>query len=60
PVLHHSFRTMPANKLFLETDDSQIPIQEIYQAAAAIRKISVEELSNILHKNWNSLFCNSI
>lgn len=60
PVLHHSFRTMPADKLFLETDDSHIPIQEIYQTAAAIRQISVEELSDILHQNWSNLLCSRI
>ena len=36
----------------LETDESAIEIQEIYNAAAAIREIEVDELRKIVAENF--------
>ncbi|MFD2583129.1 TatD family hydrolase [Pedobacter vanadiisoli] len=40
---------------FLETDDSDISIQEIYQAAAILKKCSVDELKARIFADWNKL-----
>ena len=40
---------------FLETDDSEISIYEIYQAAANLKKCSVDELKALIFANWNKL-----
>ena len=40
---------------FLETDDYEISIEEIYQAAANLKKCSVDELKARIFENWNKL-----
>ena len=40
---------------FLETDDSEITIGEIYQAAANLKKCSVDELKARIFVNWKAL-----
>lgn len=47
---------VPADRFFLETDDSNVPIQAIYQAAAAIRNISEDALVDQIHKNFQTVF----
>jgi len=42
-----------SEKFFLETDDSEISIEEIYQAAANLKKCSVDELKARIFENWN-------
>ena len=37
---------------FLETDDTEIPIEMIYQKAAEIEKISMDELKDVIFANW--------
>lgn len=44
---------------FLETDDADCGIAEIYEAAAEIRKCSLEKLSDTIKDNYTSLFVNS-
>ena len=41
-----------AQPFFLETDDSEIPIEMIYQRAAEIKKISIDELKDVIFANW--------
>ncbi|WP_343523601.1 TatD family hydrolase [Pedobacter sp.] len=43
------------DRFFLETDDSDISIQEIYQAAAILKKCSVDELKARIFADWNKL-----
>jgi len=38
---------------FLETDDSEVSIEDIYQAAANLKKCSVDELKALIFANWN-------
>ncbi|TDQ12939.1 TatD DNase family protein [Algoriphagus boseongensis] len=45
----------PQNKIFLETDDSNLPIAQIYQAASLILGLSEQDLSDLVQKNWNSI-----
>jgi TatD DNase family protein len=43
------------DNFFLETDDSDIPIAEIYQAAANLKKCTVDELKARIFANWKNL-----
>jgi TatD DNase family protein len=40
---------------FLETDDADCNIQEIYQAAAKIKKCTVPELKAVIFDNWKKI-----
>ena len=40
---------------FLETDDSQITIQEIYNAVAEIKNCTVDEIKALIFANWKKL-----
>ncbi|WP_207423524.1 TatD family hydrolase [Desertivirga brevis] len=46
---------IPLNRVFLETDDSEIGIEKVYEAAADIRKITLDDLKEIIFANWMSL-----
>ncbi|TCD10853.1 hydrolase TatD [Pedobacter frigidisoli] len=43
------------NNFFLETDDSVTPIEEIYLAAANLKKCSVDELKARIFADWKKL-----
>jgi TatD DNase family protein len=43
------------NNFFLETDDSDISIEEIYQATANLKKCTVDELKARIFTDWNNL-----
>lgn len=43
------------NHFFLETDDDDISIEEIYQAAAILKKCTVDELKARIFTDWNKL-----
>lgn len=44
-----------SQRFFLETDDTEIPIEQLYQAAANLKKCSVDELKAIIFTNWKEL-----
>jgi len=48
-------RLVPEDRLFLETDDSSCAIELIYEAAAKLRKVSVDYLKEIIFANWINL-----
>lgn len=50
-----SMRTVPLDKLFLETDESSLTIESIYQKAAHTLGMSVEELARQISKNKQRL-----
>lgn len=54
--IQKTFGELPIEKLFLETDDSDLSIKEIYQLAAKARSISEESLSLQLQKNIVRVF----
>lgn len=54
--LQDSFLETPLNKIFFETDASDINIKDIYQKAAIIKGINLEKLKEIIHQNFNSIF----
>jgi TatD DNase family protein len=43
------------NNFFLETDDADVSIEEIYQAAAILKKCTVDELKARIFADWNKL-----
>ena len=45
----------PTRKLFLETDDSDVDLRQVYQKVADIKKISLEELSRQIGDNLKYL-----
>lgn len=47
---------IPLNRLFLETDDANITIREIYDKASSIINIQPTDLINHITHNFNSLF----
>jgi TatD DNase family protein len=47
---------IPNSSLFLETDDSNIDIFEIYQKVSEIKKISLQELEQIIEQNFKRTF----
>jgi len=44
-----------SESFFLETDDSETSIEEIYNWAANLKKCSVDELKALIFANWNKL-----
>lgn len=43
------------DSFFLETDDADVSIEEIYQAAAILKKCTVDELKARIFTDWNKL-----
>ena len=60
PTLIEALRQTPIDALFLETDASQTPIAEVYAAAARLRGIALDELTNQLYINAQKFFCDDI
>jgi len=48
--------TIPADQFFLETDDAQVSIEQIYDRVALIRKTSLETVVLQVQENFNRLF----
>jgi TatD DNase family protein len=42
-------------RFFLETDDADVSIEEIYQTAAILKKCTVDELKARIFADWNNL-----
>ena len=56
PELAESLTMVPLNRLFFETDASEMPIGEVYSAASDILDIPVEELLQQTEKNFAEFF----
>jgi TatD DNase family protein len=54
--LQKSIDFIPNEKLLLETDDAEIDILEIYQKVSEIKKISLQELEQIIEENFKRTF----
>lgn len=52
----NTFRETPLEQIFLETDDADIDIKEIYKSAARIKDISEKEIVLQVEKNFLNLF----
>ncbi|MFT3918093.1 TatD family hydrolase [Cloacibacterium sp.] len=53
--LQSILKEFPLEKMFLETDDANFNIEELYQKTAEIKGISIENLHNNILKNIESL-----
>ena len=51
-----TFLQTPNDKIFLESDNSDIAIDDIFAAAADIKSLSVEELKLIVYQNYKTVF----
>jgi TatD DNase family protein len=47
---------VPTNRLFLETDDGETPIREVYLLASQILKVGEETLRDIILENFKHVF----
>ncbi|WP_407482356.1 TatD family hydrolase [Elizabethkingia meningoseptica] len=54
--LQNIFREIPQEMFVLETDISDIGIDTVYEKAASIRSISMEQLENIVDNNLKTIF----
>lgn len=52
----NTFRSVPLERLLLETDDADLDIREIYKSAALVRNISEKEIVLQLEKNFSNVF----
>jgi TatD DNase family protein len=50
------FSEIPDDSFFLETDEADCSIEQIYKSAADIKKISTEKLKSIIMDNFNRCF----
>lgn len=51
-----ALRLTPVDKLFIETDESSVPIEELYVRAACVRNISPEALKETVCRNAETVF----
>ena len=56
PKTIEAMRSTPLSSLFVETDDSPTPIEDIYAKIAELRGISVAELATAIEENFNRFF----
>jgi len=49
-------RLLPAGRIFLETDGSGVPVEEIYEKASADLGLPVEDLKTIILSNFRQFF----
>ena len=54
--LQESIKLIPNNRILLETDDVDIHILEVYQKVSEIKKISLQELEQIIEENFKRTF----
>ena len=50
------FTQIPSNRIFLETDESDLSIQNIYKKAAELRKIDIQKLQKHISENFLTVF----
>lgn len=51
-----ALRETPLGQLFLETDDSPVPIEEIYARAAEAKGVTLEALQRATRENYERIF----
>ncbi len=56
PAIAESFLATPLTQLFLETDDADTSIRDVYKSAAKIRNIDEKEILLQLEVNFNTVF----
>ncbi len=56
PKSIEALRATPLSQLFVETDESTTPIEDIYAKIAELRGIKIEELLNATEENFYKIF----
>lgn len=56
PRFRESLQIIPLTSLFMETDDSQADIREIYSEVSKLHNITMEDLKIQVYKNFRNLF----
>lgn len=51
-----SLRRTPMDRIFLETDESEMRIEKIYDAAAAVKKVPVADMADAVAANFTAVF----
>jgi len=51
-----SLKIIPAERIFFETDESNLPVSEIYSVAAKILKMDIEKLEEQVSENYRKVF----
>jgi len=54
--LQMALQKIPNDQLFLETDDSEITILEIYKKVSTLKNLSLSELEEIIENNFKRIF----
>ena len=52
----NALKATPQEKLFIETDESEVSVQEIYQSIALVHGIGLQELMESVKKNVKEVF----
>lgn len=56
-LVEEAFRNIPLDQVFFETDDDKVLIvSEVYEMAADILKIDIEELKDKIYQNYLELY----
>lgn len=56
PKSIEALRQIPQNRLFVETDDYDISIDEVYERVAGLLGVELENLEAIIEKNFETIF----
>ena len=56
PAMESVFSKIPSDKIFLETDDADFSIEDMYKKAAQIKNTSIEQLSLQIMQNSKTVF----
>ncbi len=56
PDLEKVFKFAPENQILLETDTIEETIYEVYEKAASIKRISVQEMKTMVFTNFSKIF----
>ncbi|MDW7693073.1 TatD family hydrolase [Flammeovirgaceae bacterium SG7u.111] len=54
--IHSIFAQIPQNRFFLETDEAEVSISEIYQSAAKIKGVGIGEIEKMVKRNFKDCF----
>lgn len=56
PRTVEAMRRTPLDRLFAETDDSEVPIDEIYRRIAAVKEVGTGRLAEEIRRNYEKIF----
>jgi TatD DNase family protein len=56
PELESVFKSIPNDRFFLETDTIEEGIQDVYALAAKYKNLDLNELQEIVNKNYTTVF----